>query len=105
MTLGEPLIYYHRLALQELIEARRWYANQSPRVERRFIVAVENGVRRIQAGPDAGTLFRAPYRWVRLRRFPYLLYYGTIGTGIIEVFAVAHGSRRLGYWLGRTSRP
>jgi hypothetical protein len=73
MTPGGPLIYYHRLALQDLVHARRWYASQSARTARRFMAAVDEAVRRIQAGTSAGVLFRAPYRWVKLRRFPYLL--------------------------------
>lgn len=105
MNPNPPLIYFHRLALDELVAARRWYANQSARAAQRFQLAVEAAVRRIQSMPTAGVLFQASYRWVKVRRFPYLLYYGPIANGIIEVFAVAHGGRRPGYWLGRPRHP
>jgi hypothetical protein len=41
-----------------------------------------------------------PSRWVRLRQFPYVIYYRIDGDKPI-VMAVAHGRRRLGYWLRR----
>ena len=105
MTPGPPLVYFHRLALDELIAARRWYSNKSGGTARRFVDAVNTAVGRIQAFPNAGVLIHPPYRWVRLRRFPYVLYYGPVGTNITEVFAVAHAGRRPGYWLRRARRP
>jgi hypothetical protein len=41
---------------------------------------------------------------MRLRRYPYLLYYARTDPAQVTVFAVAHASRRPGYWL-RRARP
>jgi hypothetical protein len=38
-----------------------------------------------------------------MRRFPYLVVYREVSTGL-QVIAVAHGRRRPGYWKNRASR-
>jgi hypothetical protein len=51
--------------------------------------------------PLQGALFRGTFRWMRTRRFPYLLFYEVVDSSVIRVYAVAHARRRLGYWLRR----
>jgi hypothetical protein len=41
-------------------------------------------------------------RWVKTHRFPYILYFYVLNDAEVLVMAVAHGSRRLGYWLKRS---
>ncbi len=60
---------------------------------------------RIAANPTAGAPIFAHFRWMRTRRFKFILYYGPTAPDVYEVFAVAHASRRPGYWLRRTGRP
>jgi hypothetical protein len=38
---------------------------------------------------------------VRLRRFPYILYYHVVDDSLALVLAVAHARRRPGYWRRR----
>ena len=97
-------VIFHRLATAEFVAARRWYARRSAAVEARFVAAVGAAVQLIQTTPDAGAVFRGRYRWVRARRFPYLLYYAPADESVVVVYAVAHARRRLGYWLRRVSR-
>src|SRR4051812_27755471 len=98
-------VIFHRLAAREFVAARRWYARRSPRAEAGFAAAVGDAVRSIDADPTAGTPFRGPYRWVRVRRYSYLLYYGPPNAVVIDVYAVAHVRCRPGYWLRRVNRP
>ena len=41
------------------------------------------------------------YRWVRVRRFPYVLIFRQRSRESVMVMAVANTSRRPGYWRGR----
>jgi len=95
------IVVFHRLAAQEYRSATSWYRRKSPSAAERFRAAVDNAVERIAENPYRGTIFREPYRWIRTRRFPYVLYYEIDGPDRLLVYAVAHGRRRLGYWLRR----
>lgn len=94
-------VIFHHLAAREYLSARRRYARQSPTVAQRFADAVDLTAQRIGASPDQGPLYRGRFRWRKTPRFPYLLYYQEISPGLIMVMAVAHSSRRQGYWLRR----
>lgn len=95
-------VMFHRLASKEYREARRRYAKQGgPRLSDRFRDEVGQAVQRIAESPESWPSFRENYRWVRLHRFPYLLYYHVLSPSRVLVLAVAHASRRPGYWLRR----
>jgi plasmid stabilization system protein ParE len=96
---------FHRLATREFVAARRWYGVRSPAAEARFVAEMADAVARIDAMPAAGCPSSGPYRWVKLKKFPYLLHYEEVGPGRVTVYAVAHGSRRPGYWRRRRRRP
>ncbi len=69
------------------------------------MTAVADVISRIVANPGVGARSASGHRWVKTKRFQYLVHYGHPSPGTIQVFAVAHGSRRPGYWLRRTRRP
>jgi hypothetical protein len=92
----------HRLAAREYQAGEARYARRSARAARRFRDEVRRLIQRIEQTPDQGSIYRDPYRWMRVRRFPYLLYYGPFGSAAVMIYAVAHASRRPGYWLRRT---
>ena len=95
-------VLFDTSASREYLKARRWYAARAgEQIAAAFADEVDQIVVRIAESPTAGTEFRTRYRWVRLRRFPYLIYYRVVGTDTIVVLAVAHKRRRLGYWLRR----
>lgn len=96
-------VLFHRLAAKEYLAARRWYARRSPATAVRFRDAVDEAIARITAEPSLGTPFRDRFRWVRVRRYPFLLYYAVITGDEVMVFAVAHSRRRPGYWLRRAT--
>jgi plasmid stabilization system protein ParE len=99
------VVRFHRLAAAEYRSARDWYRQSSPAAFQRFRIEFKRVVQRIAAAPNQGAIFRGPYRWMRLRRFPYLLYYRLLPANMVLVYAVAHSRRRPGYWLHRAGRP
>jgi plasmid stabilization system protein ParE len=95
-------VIFHRLAAKEYQKARAWYARRNPAAAQRFQDEVNRVVLLIDQAPNQGAVYRGPFRWMRLRRYPYVLYYAEASPAQVTVFAVAHGSRRPGYWLRRT---
>lgn len=94
-------VLFHEQAKAELTETAVWYERQKPGLAREFRSAVEDAVLRIQENPHAGSSYGATsFRFLLVRRFPYVVFYA-VGEHIIRVLAVAHGSRRPGYWIRR----
>src|SRR6478672_1524008 len=98
-------VIFHRLALAEYRRAIANYRRPDVDVARRFVSAVEDAADRIEQNPAIGSPCHGPYRWVRVRRFPYVLYYRELTPTVTLIYAVAHSRRRPGYWLRRTRRP
>jgi toxin ParE1/3/4 len=102
-------VRFHRLAAREYRDARDWYRRRGAGLGTDFKVEVERNVERnverIVANPARWPVFREGYRRVRLRRFPYAIYYHIEDLDHILVLAIAHHKRRPGYWLTRTRKP
>jgi plasmid stabilization system protein ParE len=96
---------FHRLASKEYRRARDHYRRISPKLGQAFVDEIDAAVQRILTAPDSWPIFRAAYRWIRVRRFPYVLYFRKVATDRILIMAVAHGRRRTGYWLRRARLP
>jgi plasmid stabilization system protein ParE len=94
-------ILFHRLATQDYLVALRWYAERSGWAAQRFREAVGKTLERIAQNPEQGTIYRERFRWLRLRTFPYVIYYEMRAAESVRILAVAHGKRRPGYWLRR----
>jgi plasmid stabilization system protein ParE len=94
-------VTFHRLAAQEYLAALRWYARRSPQVAQRFREAVDRAAQRIAVAPGQGSPFGSRFRWFRVGRFPYVLYYTLLDDTRAVVMAVAHDRRRPGYWQRR----
>ena len=94
-------VIFHRLAAREYRSARDWYAEHSPNVAEQFQIAVDRAVERIGAEPDALPRLGINYRRVRVSRFPYVLVFRGLTPKTVMVVAVAHTSRRPGYWRRR----
>jgi toxin ParE1/3/4 len=89
-------------ASREYLRAVRWYAaHADEQTAAAFTAEVNRAVVRIEGDPNTGTEFRKRYRWVRLWRFPYLIYYRVVSDAVVLVLAVAHERRRPGYWSRR----
>jgi plasmid stabilization system protein ParE len=99
--MAEPQIEFHPDARKEYLDALRWYLSRSTHVARRFQEEVNRCLGLIGAHPNRWPVWEGAIRWLRLRRFPYVLYYESLHAERIQVLAVAHGSRRPGYWRDR----
>jgi len=96
-------IAYHVEAIREADSAAAYYFKNDPRVVHDFLEALERVMAEIQA---------APHRWPcegktsarrrHLKRFPYTIFYLNEPEKIF-ILAVAHTSRRPGYWKTRIS--
>jgi toxin ParE1/3/4 len=94
-------VTFHRLAAQEFRQARSFYARRSRRAALRFIQAIDSALQQIADDPERWPLYGDRHRWVKTRKFPYLLFYRPTGKDQLTVVAVAHSSRRPGYWRRR----
>ena len=95
-------VLFHRLAIREYRLARNWYREQSVEVAERFAVAIDQAVSRIATRADMLPTLTASSRYIRVSRFPYILIFRFVDDDTVMVVAVAHTSRRPGYWRHRT---
>ena len=94
-------VVFHKLAAGEYRSARSWYADRSPEVAERFLASVDRAVTRVSEEAESLPLLSVAYRYVRVGRFPYLLIFRLVDPHTILILAVAHTSRRPGYWRRR----
>lgn len=89
-------------AEQELIEGALLYAREAnAQLGQAFISEFERSASLLVDQPRLGAIWRGQVRRPPLRRFPYsIVYY--VGGADVRVLAVAHQSRRPGFWRGRS---
>jgi toxin ParE1/3/4 len=89
-------------ASEELAEAVRWYEERRPGWGGRLFDAVARTIEQIRVYPEIGKhrAGRLPSREFRVPGFPYKVAY-RIRDHDIYIVAVAHTSRRPGYWMDR----
>lgn len=85
--------------------ASRWYETQREHLGVEFLDAVDATIDRLVEMPRAGSLIRRlpsdlPVRRRAVTRFPYHVVYLEMATHI-RILAIAHDSRKPGYWKGR----
>ena len=94
-------LLFHRLAKKEAQSAESWYRARNSDAAARFRLIVERTANRIAAAPDTYPFVRSQYRQLRVTGFPYALVYRIRDDRSVMVVAVAHTSRRPGYWQRR----
>jgi len=99
-------VRFHPDARAEFDADADWYDARRPDLGDEFIDAVEAAVEDCAAHPARWPLFPGVPAELGVRRrvvqrFPYLVAYLAYDDGIVVV-AVAHASRRPGYWRART---
>jgi plasmid stabilization system protein ParE len=90
----------HPEAEQEYLAALAWYRERSPTAAKQFQNAVKQAGRTIQRAPQRWPFYFGDFRRYALHQFPFSLIYREMIAEVV-VFAVAHGSRRPGYWKDR----
>ncbi len=93
---------FHPEAVAEMIEAAQFYETRQPGLGSRFLDAVEFTARQLERQPTLGRVDSAGRRRRAVKRFPYRLIYREKASDIF-ILAIAHGSRRPGYWRQRES--
>ena len=91
---------YHPLAGSELIESSLFYERRRRFLGEEFIIAVEDTIRKISANPQHGRMEKPDSRSYKVERFPFRVVYREQADRI-WIVAVAHLSRRPGYWRRR----
>ena len=93
--------WFHPNALVEADKAAEFYREYQEKLEIRFLEALNETIQRIRRNPDMYRLVEGDIRKCRLMRFPFAVIYRNTETRI-EVIAVMHFRRKLGYWKSRT---
>lgn len=91
----------HNEALAELDEAIEWYNQRRDGLGVELHDEVSAAIAKVVADPGIGARHgNSSYRFYRVMRFPYLVYYRDL-PDMIWVAAIAHGRRRPNYWRRR----
>ncbi|MFZ0773756.1 MAG: type II toxin-antitoxin system RelE/ParE family toxin [Candidatus Sulfotelmatobacter sp.] len=93
----------HDEASAEYDAAFDWYLERSPDAARRFDAEVERALAQIVQAPRRWAIGPHSTRRFLLRQFPFTLIYRERPSGVIQIVAVAHTSRKPGYWRRRLS--
>jgi toxin ParE1/3/4 len=94
-------VRFHFEAEQELLEHEAWYWKRSEVAAQGFLLELEHAITMVRASPETWPIGRrGEHRYV-FPRYPFTLLYRIRGNEIF-VTAVAHQSRRPGYWRHRT---
>ena len=89
------------LAEADVQEAFAWYEEQAQGLGHEFLRALDVCYATIERWPESYPVVYRGFRRALLRRFPYLVYYRAVPTGI-EVVACAHGKQHPRRWRRRT---
>jgi len=92
---------FHDEATAEYEAAFDWYLERSPDAALGFDVEVDRALAQIIAAPQRWAAGPHATRRFLLRKFPFTLIYRERASGKIQILAVAHTSRRPGYWKRR----
>lgn len=87
-------IEFHKLALQEYLDAYNWYEDKRIGLGEKFIAEVRGQLETVSKNPNQFAVKRRPYREVRVGIFPYNIVYQIVkAEGLLYVAAVYHGKR------------
>jgi plasmid stabilization system protein ParE len=91
----------HPEARKDLREAADFYREHADvALSQALLAEFERCVTLLLRHPDFGSKWRYGKRRLLMRRFPYGVVYDVVGDEL-RILAVAHHSRRPGYWRGR----
>jgi toxin ParE1/3/4 len=91
----------HPEVQQDLRDAAAFYRDRAGNnLSRSLLTEFERSVNLLLRHPQLGALWRHGKRRLIIQRFPYSIIY-TVAGEEIRILAVAHQSRRPGFWRGR----
>ena len=89
-------------AEEELAKSILFYRDISPELADDFVRQLDRVIELLRRSPNLGTPTDGSLRKFPLTRFPFTIHY-RIESETIVIYAVAHQSRRPGYWKSRVS--
>lgn len=95
-------VRYHEAAEDELLHEIGYLELRANGLGRRFFTEVRRAEKLISQFPESAEEIRPGIRKRILQKFRYSLIY-SIEEDVLLILAVAHHSRRPGYWVGRVS--
>lgn len=93
-------VEFHEEAEEEAGAAVEWYAERNVAAARAFAEELKAAVVSIAEDPKRLPTLGPERFFFLLKRFPYLMVY-RVSDDRVQVLAVAHVSRRPGYWRNR----
>jgi plasmid stabilization system protein ParE len=98
--MSTDLTRFHEEAANEYDAAFEWYLERSPDAALKFDTEVNRALAQILLSPQRWAVGSHSTRRFLLKQFPFLLIYRVQPAGV-QIVAVAHTSRRPGYWKAR----
>jgi plasmid stabilization system protein ParE len=95
------LAQFHHEAAAEYDAAFDWYLARSPDAALKFDTEVDRALVQIIQAPQRWAIGPHSTRRFLLRQFPFTLIYREKTSADIQILAVAHTSRKPGYWKRR----
>jgi plasmid stabilization system protein ParE len=95
------VVELHEEAAAEYDAAFDWYLERSPDAALKFDAEINRALAEIAQAPHRWASGPYPTRRFLLRKFPFLLIYREWTGGHLQIVAVAHTSRKPGYWKER----
>jgi plasmid stabilization system protein ParE len=95
------LARFHEEAAAEYDAAFDWYLQRSVDAALKFDAEMDRALAQIIQSPERWAVGSHFTRRFLLKQFPFIVIYRSRSSSVIEVVAVAHTSRRPGYWSGR----
>ena len=94
---------FHPGARLEYREAAAFYEGRRAGLGAAFTEEIEAVIRQIFEAPDRWRFIEQDVRRCLAKRFPFGVLY-TVESDFVLIIAVAHGSRKPGYWRERVPR-
>jgi len=92
---------FHEEAAAEYDAAFDWYLERSRDAALKFDAEVDRALAQILQTPRRWAVGSHSTRRFLLRQFPFILIYRERVDGSVQIVAVAHTSRKPGYWMTR----
>lgn len=85
-------IVIHHLAAEDIVEIARWYDYKLPGLGNKFEADLENTILKLSDHPAAFAIIHEEIRRIKLKRFPYLVFYQIIKNET-HIYGMMHSKR------------
>lgn len=93
-------VVFHPEAEREVLAHERWYRQRSEVAAQGFLLELDAAIRLVAESPERWPIQPRGERRYIFPRYPFALLY-RVSEDQVFITAVAHQSRRVGYWRGR----